>query len=86
MMLPLEQDKDATYRICKQDDGLYKVVYYLATVPVTEVKGFYAWEAMPEWVKNCMAVLDAAGPGSQVKGFGYRSATTYWSSNSVDWM
>lgn len=81
-MLPPERDPDVHYRVARDTGSItpdfYEVKYYAATQPVQEIRGFYCWETLPEWLKNCMAALDAAGPGHTVPGVGHKLESTYW--------
>lgn len=39
---------------------------------------FIAPEALPEWIRDGMAVMDTAGVGHSVEGVGMRTSTRYW--------
>jgi hypothetical protein len=83
-MLPLQRDLNTHYRISidfsntKQE--LYEVYYYTLGNDgnVAKQRGFYAWEALPEWLQTCIACLDAAGNGHTVPGIGYKYEKIYW--------
>jgi hypothetical protein len=81
-MLPPDRDPERYYRVSLDTTHItknfYEVKYYAETQPVQEVRGFYCWETLPEWLKNCMAALDAAGAGHTVPGVGHKLEGAYW--------
>lgn len=88
MQLPKERDWGVTYRLKSVASTLpgkfYEVVQYIPTRPVKEVKGFYTWAALPDWVKEAITVLDTAGRGNYVKNYGGRNSDSYWLPSKSD--
>lgn len=74
-----------TYRIQSGGGGeLFEIVEYPRT-PASIATGFYRFDLLPEWVKDCIRTLDVAGAGIMVEGLGHKvGKTTYWIEPTLD--
>lgn len=77
MLLEPKRNPRTTYRLATLDDGLYHLTVYPKT-PAPIHTAHYRMDMLPEWMQNCLRLLDAAGGGHSVEGVGRKVDSTYW--------
>jgi hypothetical protein len=75
-----ERRLDTIYQVNppKTAGHMYVVKYYLHEQPLRQVEVSCRPDVMPQWLKEAIALLDAAGVGYSVAGLGFKSFNYYW--------
>ena len=77
MLLEPKRNPGTTYRLTVLDDGLYHLTVYPKT-PAPIHKANYRLDLLPEWMQDCLRLLDTAGSGHSVEDVGRKVGSTYW--------
>lgn len=71
------RDPTATYRVAHIDDMYHVTTFTRAPAPLAV--GTYRFDVLPEWMQNCIRLIDIAGVGYQVAGVGHKYLDhVYW--------
>lgn len=77
MLLEPKRNPRTTYRLTAIDDGLYHLTVYPKT-PAPIHKATYRLDLLPEWMQDCVRLLDTAGNGHVVDHVGRKVGPNYW--------
>jgi hypothetical protein len=72
-----DRDPQATYRVAHIDDLYHVTTFFKAPEPTRTAT--YRFDVLPEWMQNCVRLIDVAGAGYQVAGVGHKYLDhVYW--------
>lgn len=77
MLIDPQRNPETTYRLTAIDGKLYYVTVYPKT-PAPIHKATYRLDLLPEWLQDCVRLLDTAGNGHVVDSVGRKVGPNYW--------
>lgn len=75
-MLISKRRNDAIYKVIPQSKDLWDVTIYADQIEATAHT--YRTDLLPEWVHECVRILDVAGNRVMIPTIGSKVAGTYW--------
>lgn len=87
-LIDAKRNPRTSYRILggyiNDGEQLYEITTYPKPPEPISQNSFFRFDVLPEWMQDCMRILDVAGDGVRVDGIGAKFGTvTYWL-DSVD--
>lgn len=83
-LIDATRNPGTSYRIMgehrnEEGEQLYEILQYpKAPGRITQIS-YFRFDALPEWMQDCMRILDVAGENVRVDGVGVRvGEITYW--------
>lgn len=83
-LIDATRNPGTSYRIMgehrnEEGEQLYEVTHYPRTPDDIRQASYFRFDALPEWMQDCMRILDVAGENVRVDGVGVRvGEITYW--------
>ena len=75
----MQRKADYLYRITREADGRWQVMAYLEQdTGVVGPRASFDDDALPDWIRKDVALLNLVGRMDEIKGVGHRVGDAYW--------